>query len=746
MPVLPSKAECIAADPYSSLDCYRLIFYLERENGYIGSGCPVYYVYLDKSSTDVKVFQYQNGADTHLSGYDPTSIYMTKADGEGQYYTMDMDNPSSLGYGVYSLTYDTYAEEFPQQNVGHGSSIYWVDPDLNPNTGSTPVICYSDLPVLDPNYDPEYEPTSDDEYFFAKLDGFTMTFGATVNEHSYLHRPEDGDQNKYYLTNPYQPKIRFTSPVSNTTYEWDANIFTKFQQWVPTYEMNYDSVDPGTYSMLVGKEKAIYYEKNLPALEYKCIQGSRNLDGSWSYNNVDNITYQDMTNHSSEQTITLGQLVEYGKTINPSFSGEDVFTEINMDFYSKFPGTPAVLAGTKTLDYSSLQGSGIDPTTSNGTGGGEGTSWNPMPSYDQDGQSDPNLNGEEVISDDLNQPKVSPYGKFHKTYLLSAAQVDALGDVLTTTDDSTLDAIVDGLKMWGQNPIDAIVDLRMYPFDVASKTGSSAIDTIMLGRYDTEIPAIKMADAPICSIYLGAITVPSYYNNFLDFEPYTTIRLSIPYIGTLDLPPSLFTNHVVSVNLIVDFYTGACTAVIYRDKHIVMQQEGVIGTSIAISGDSAANYANGIIGNIVGTIGSAAGAVANIISPIGNTPGAVSDVINAAGGIKSTIDSFNDVNFQQAGSTSPAVGTWMPQYCKLIIARPKVVYEDSASMARYGMVVGYACNYATTVGSLENPGIYYGIVNNHTGAWADEPAATPKEIEMIRQRLNDGFFIGVLNE
>jgi hypothetical protein len=50
-----------------------------------------------------------------------------------------------------------------------------------------------------------------------------------------------------------------------------------------------------------------------------------------------------------------------------------------------------------------------------------------------------------------------------------------------------------------------------------------------------------------CIIPLGSMFIRPRYNSFLDYEPYTTIRLYIPYIGTIELAPSIYMNKTVHV-------------------------------------------------------------------------------------------------------------------------------------------------------------------------------------------------------
>lgn len=581
------------------------------------------------------------------------------------------------------------------------------------------------------------DPTPGDgpDIYIATKDNFTIEFGVNVSENSTQHRPETNDLNNYYLTKKYRPTLRFTSRVDGTKYSVDLNKITGYIQAIPTYALDQGNSLPLYISLKIKLKSQAENNDN------SFMQGARALVGVYTTEEVAQTSYAAMTSEYSTSKVSLGQLVRYFRNLNPNFTSNDVYTTLYIDYYEFVtpPGGPTgELIATRELDFSSLYGSGIDATTNNGEGSGEGHSYDPLPNKNNYDDSEYNDNSE-TGSTPMSLPLVSPYGQFHRTYLLTADEVKQLSNVLTTTDDSAILSILEGLKMWGANPIQAIVDLRMYPFNVAHVTNSTEVGTIVLGRYNTDIPAIKMSDSPTCAFFLGGLRIQEEYHNFLDYEPYTTISLYIPYIGTIELAPSIYMGHIVSVTLVVDFYTGAATAVVYKDGYAMTYHSGLIGTSVAVTGDDASAYANGIVGNLVGAIGSAAGAVG--FAAMGDPGRAVRSGSNAIEDLFEMSQGFNNVKFQEAGSTSPAVGTWMPQQCHIVIARPQLAFETQTDLAVYGVNVGYTTAYTSIISKLKGGGIYYGVLTEHIGTSAAEPNPTAKELDMLKQILNNGFFV-----
>jgi len=74
-----------------------------------------------------------------------------------------------------------------------------------------------------------------------------------------------------------------------------------------------------------------------------------------------------------------------------------------------------------------------------------------------------------------------------------------------------------------------------------------------------------------------------HYNNFIDYQPYCTAELYIPYCGSVKIDPQQYVGHHLSVRYLIDFPTGACLALVYRDDLVVDSIAGQIGVTVAMS-------------------------------------------------------------------------------------------------------------------------------------------------------------------
>ena len=683
---------------------------------------------------------------------DPGTIHVrTCPTGSNTGWYISWDNPDETdqawNYNLSNANGTSSDWSYTGGSAGWAHDMYEYDSSRDPHNGYRVLQPYwlfiieSTVPIdyagneIEPSPGPGVEKAN---YLFYK-DNFVMRYGLrTLPSSDYWDGISQtsptgraNDVNCYYYTPKVDPVIRFTSRVDDRDYSVKVIDLDRNDAGFPVCEPNFKVTNLNASP----PEFELFYNINFgkPYIaEYRALQGSYNQQ------EITDATYNEMTELDHvDLGVSLGELVEHFRKLNPDFGSNDIFTTIYMDFVEY--DTDNILA-TKELDFSSLYNSGIDVTTDDGSGDGEGHSWDPLPGHEND-DTNPTYNPPATNRVDMNKPELTPYGLFNRTYILNSIAVTQLGDILSTTDDDKFDAILDGLKMFGAKPMDALIDLRLYPFDVQSQTdsGGSIGEQIILGRYNTEILGIIMRGNN-CIIPLGSMFIKPKYNSFLDYEPYTTIRIYIPYIGTIELSPSIYMNRTVHVQLVVDFTTGAGTAVIYCNGIPMTYHSGVIGVSIPMTGDDASAYSNGIIGNLVGAVGSAAGAVVSAVT--GNIGGAVKQGASALGDLFDMGQSFNDVKFQQAGSASPSAANWLPQKCHIMIARPKLNFKTKSDMELFGETVGFATAYSCRIMDLANNGIYYGVLAEHLGAGgATEPIPTVKEVDMMKQTLNNGFFV-----
>lgn len=299
------------------------------------------------------------------------------------------------------------------------------------------------------------------------------------------------------------------------------------------------------------------------------------------------------------------------------------------------------------------------------------TDWQNNP-FNGIGNTDPNNYTDKI---DLNKPTLSNVNVFNRSFAVTSNSVRQLADFLWNADETKFQEILKGLALMGENPMNGIIDLRLFPFNVALKNSATQAEPIVIGRTNTGVNGIKLTENVNSLIDLGECTFFTKFKNFLDYEPYTTAQLYIPYIGVLPVSTAEFMGHRISVKMIVDYTTGAGTAIVFKDDIPFIYRNGVVGVSIPMTGNDSTSYANTVIGNV---ISGAVGGVTSIAS--GNIGGMVSSAEKLYSGFAT------GTNYQEASASSPSVATWQPQHCYFIIDRPILNAPDN-----YGRTIGYAC-------------------------------------------------------
>lgn len=359
---------------------------------------------------------------------------------------------------------------------------------------------------------------------------------------------------------------------------------------------------------------------------------------------------------------------------------------------------------------------------------------------------------------------LSGFGIGAKAYAVQFAQVSGLMRYLYLIAPSLLDPDTgeDYEKFFlNQNPIDLIVSLIAYPFDL-SPYAATAVN-LTIGNQAAMDPGLTpgvptaiqvrpfMTSTPGSTVQSGVIVLDAgsctYFEHFDDFRDYQgSADLLIPYCGSVHIDPDTYMGHTISVKYLVDLATGSCLALVYRDNMITDTLPGQIGVPVTLSGLQQADYINALhnarqqlLQANVSNLGSVAGGLATAAG------GALTgNALMAAGGLlavgRSAMSAVTDdteyrldhvkAPIKTIGTASAATSMVNEQAVRLIITRPKMLAYDPTA---YGHNVGYACY---RVGPLSSYTGYVQAINVDLSG----VAATDDELKMIRQALQSGVY------
>ena len=326
--------------------------------------------------------------------------------------------------------------------------------------------------------------------------------------------------------------------------------------------------------------------------------------------------------------------------------------------------------------------------------------WERNPGYngeDDPSQVDPNIYS---LSTPLTPPAITTIDVFNRSFAMNITQIQALADWLWNADDDKMTEIIEGLQLMGENPMNGLIDCRLYPFAITDMIGHAGYQNIKIGRTLSDVGGVKLTNTSNCIIDLGECVFWDKEKDFLDYSPYTQARLYIPYCGWHSIDPAEFMGKRITGKLIVDVVTGACNCIIYANNIILINATGTIGVEIPMTGTDSAAFASQ-------TLNAGMQAISQLVSA---GAGAASGSVGMAAGkntmtgqmaqVQEAQQSFGllgaanslwqaktvPVQYEMAGAASPACANWLPQYAYFVIDRPVPLIPKN-----YGHTIGFAC-------------------------------------------------------
>ena len=296
-----------------------------------------------------------------------------------------------------------------------------------------------------------------------------------------------------------------------------------------------------------------------------------------------------------------------------------------------------------------------------------------------------NVNGDRMRYPDFGDPESSTtFGAgtftspFVSQYVMSRSQVADVASIFFTDDGNLLDNIKKGLELYGAKPVDAIMSLAAFPFDVTTVVNCSPWNHIYFGSYDHKLqtPVNKVMNALSNYLDAGTIFLAPLFSSYRDFKN-LTLSVYLPFIGWRDLEIEKYISKSVNIRYYIDINTRQCAAVLVAGGIMADYFVGEIGIELPIVGSNFAEYARSEIQHLSNT----AKGMLNPISPeaISNVGNAVTlgnsvdwSPVSAAFNRSSGFKNYGQYKFGQNGSPkdmqmtkgsfTSGVGMYLPQY------------------------------------------------------------------------------------
>lgn len=407
--------------------------------------------------------------------------------------------------------------------------------------------------------------------------------------------------------------------------------------------------------------------------------------------------------------------------------------------YAKMWGVPVTTNDPSTKNKKELPDVDGGGQPENPTGGGDGTG---------DNDSDP-----------ITFPSGTPFTPSQLGgYALLSMTPTEFSALTTIMWKPEIKSIQDALHVYyNVQPLtECVQSILYYPFDVSAHDITHVVhsDTWKIGWSDDLFSADAISNQYDRKFDMGEYTINEYYGTFMDYAPYTSIDIWLPYIGYKSLDTDSVMNKTLRVVYYVDFADGLCTAVLFADGQPINTYTGQIAIPIPVTArDSAAKFRNvadavmsavtGVnkatsaimteaAGAIAGGSGaaakSAAKSAANNISMVGGAIDIQGQLIGDAVGVAgSLMQQARTVTYGTVGSEN---WLYMPQRVHLKFTRTR-----TATPSGYTNIIGYPTTYTGTVGSFAGGFLKCKKVEGVC------PSATADEMAEITNLLQAGVYV-----
>ena len=239
------------------------------------------------------------------------------------------------------------------------------------------------------------------------------------------------------------------------------------------------------------------------------------------------------------------------------------------------------------------------------------------------------------------------------------------------------------IKLWSEDffsnilllnnsPIENILSCKLLPL---SLSGSES--AVKIGNVDMGINGNRLSNT-VYRYNIGTIAIPRVNNmGFLNYAPYTSITIFLPFIGFKTLNASDIMGRSLSVDYVVDVITGACKAIITVNKYQCYEFDGNCGIDIPLTAGNRSEVE-------MGYAQAAASAVTS--AELGLVGGVIGAHVSGAS---------QQYHYNTTGTYSPSTGAYEDRTCFIIIDRPQ--YTE---VSKFGHTKGYKCQLTKTIGSL----------------------------------------------
>ena len=234
----------------------------------------------------------------------------------------------------------------------------------------------------------------------------------------------------------------------------------------------------------------------------------------------------------------------------------------------------------------------------------------PRPSspYDNGTTDNGGQGGNPIPQDDIHTPNVPVLGAMASgmftVYCPTDTQLGQIAQYLWS------DNFIDNVKKYFNNVSDNIIAFYVLPL----APDNLPTKNFKIGNLEnTSITDVKYLSSRFVSVDMGAVTVESRWDTYLDFSPFTRFNCYLPGVGIVALDsddimspanqdgslPAL-TGSTISLTYVIDLFTGVLVAYVKINGQIRYQFPGRMGYSIPLTGQNYTAMGQGFVTAMAG--------------------------------------------------------------------------------------------------------------------------------------------------
>lgn len=172
------------------------------------------------------------------------------------------------------------------------------------------------------------------------------------------------------------------------------------------------------------------------------------------------------------------------------------------------------------------------------------------------------------------------------SYKISDGALQELGH------DLWADTFIENIKMLNNSPIENIVGVKIMPVALSGHN-----EPITIGNVTMNINGDRISETPI--IDCGSFNFEGYYKSFLDFAPFTSAFLFLPFIGFVEIDANMFTGHTLNIKYSFDIVMGQCRAMLFTDGIYAESYDAVCGIDVPLVASNRAQIETSSIGSFI---------------------------------------------------------------------------------------------------------------------------------------------------